>query len=203
MRNYYVNCSILCALSFILFTRCTHKSTEDQSVKPGMAKNEFNGYKSQVEWGAHLVKIVGCGDCHTPKKMTANGPADDSTLLLSGHPGKMPAPDVNRREIETKGLAVTTTSTVWIGPWGISYASNLTSDETGIGTWQESNFITALREGKFKGIPSSRELLPPMPWQWFRNMSDDELKAIFAFLKATKPVHNVVPLAQPPLLAGN
>jgi hypothetical protein len=113
----------------------------------------------------------------------------------------MPPPDVNRKEMETKGLSVTNTLTSWVGPWGISYAANLTSDATGIGNWTESAFITALRKGKYEGIESGRSLLPPMPSAMYTSMSDDELKAIFAFLKSTKPINNVVPLAQPPVLA--
>jgi len=129
------------------------------------------------------------------------GPDLDSALLLSGHPAQMPPPDVNRKEMETKGLSVTNTLTSWVGPWGISYAANLTSDATGIGNWTESAFITALRKGKYEGIESGRSLLPPMPSAMYTSMSDDELKAIFAFLKSTKPINNVVPLAQPPVLA--
>jgi hypothetical protein len=42
-----------------------------------------------------------------------------------------------------------------------------------------------------------------MPWAMYKSMSDDELKAIFAFLKSTKPIKNVVPQAQPPVLAAH
>jgi len=134
--------------------------------------------------------------------MTLHGPDLDSALLLSGHPALMPPPDVNRKEMEMKGFSVTSTLTAWVGPWGISYAGNLTSDATGIGNWTESSFIIALRQGKYKGIESGRSLLPPMPWAMYKNMSDDELKAIFAFLKSTKPIKNVVPQAQPPVLSA-
>jgi hypothetical protein len=80
-----------------------------------------------------LVTIGACHDCHTPKKMTPNGPDLDSSLLLSGHPAQSPPLDVDRKEIESKGLAVTGDLTEWIGPWGISYTANLTSDASGIG----------------------------------------------------------------------
>ena len=85
------------------------------------------------------------------------------------------------------------------GPWGVSFSANLTSDETGIGTWNEEQFLFALRNGKLKGLPGSRPLLPPMPWQAIRNYSDDELKAMFAYLKSTKPISNMVPPATPPV----
>lgn len=194
------------AAVLILASSCQQAKTPEQNetqMQNAASKPEFGGYVSQEEWGQHLVTIAGCNDCHTPKKMTPHGPDLDSALLLSGHPAQMPPPDVNRKEMETKGLSVTNTLTSWVGPWGVSYAGNLTSDATGIGNWTESAFIIALRQGKYKGIESGRSLLPPMPWAMYRNMSDDELKAIFAFLKSTKPVKNSVPMAQPPVLAAH
>ncbi|MBK8381688.1 MAG: c-type cytochrome [Ignavibacteria bacterium] len=189
-------CFILISCIF-LFSQCSDTGKDKNSLP----KASYGGFDSQIKWGEHLVTIGGCNDCHTPKKMTPQGPVPDESLMLSGHPEKMPAPDVDRKEMESKGLIVTQDLTAWVGPWGISYAANLTSDATGIGSWQESNFITALREGKFKGMTSARNLLPPMPWQLFKEMSDDEIKAIFAYLKSIKPVKNIVPQPEPPVSA--
>ena len=160
------------------------------------------GFASQIEHGKHLVLSIGCHDCHTPKVMTENGPEPDMALALSGHPAQMPPPDVNRADMERKGLTVSDQFTAWVGPWGISYAANLTSDPTGIGNWQEQNFITSIREGKHKGIASARTVLPPMPWPMYKNLTDEELKAIFAYLKSTKPIKNVVPPPAPPVTAS-
>jgi hypothetical protein len=88
--------------------------------------------------------------------------------------------------------------TSFTGPWGRSFAANLTSDQTGIGNWTEAQFRKALTQGKFKGVDNSRPLLPPMPWQNFVNLKEDDLRAIFLFLKNTKPVNNVVPAPVPP-----
>jgi hypothetical protein len=193
--------------TIFLFSKCSeNKSNGDENKKDTavIANTSYGGYESQVKYGEHLVLIAGCNDCHTPKKMTPTGPEADLSLLLSGHPEKMPPPDVDRKEVESKGMAVTNDLTAWVGPWGISYAANITSDSTGIGTWSEAQFILCLREGKWKGIAGNRELLPPMPWQTsFKFMSDDELKAIFAYLKSTKPVKNVEPGAELPVSAGN
>jgi hypothetical protein len=197
MKKAYFIYGFLFMLSLLLVTQCGTRSGENKTDQT-MVKPEYGGFGSQVAWGEHIVKTSGCNDCHTPKKMTPAGPIDDTTLLLSGHPEKIPPPDVDRIAIGKKGLTVTNTLTAWIGPWGVSYAANLTSDPTGIGNWQESNFITAIREGKYKGISNSRNLLPPMPWQCYRFMTDDELKAVFSYLKSTKPIKNVVPLAEPP-----
>lgn len=162
------------------------------------AKTSYNGFDSQVEWGKHLVIVSACHDCHSPKKMTPQGMVIDSSRLLAGHITGTPQPDVNKKDAQGKGLIVTSDLTAWVGPWGTSYTANLTSDETGIGNWTEAQFMLALREGKYKGLPASRDLLPPMPWQMYRNFTDDELKAVFAYLKTTDPVKNIVPPPLPP-----
>ena len=192
---------LICISNMLFFSQCAEKSSENQTTQSESTKPDFGGFESKEKWGEHLVTIGACHDCHTPKKMTDHGPDLDSSLLLSGHPAQLPAPDVNRKEMESKGLAVTGDLTSWIGPWGISYTANLTSDSTGIGNWKEEQFIYALREGKYKGLPSSRPLLPPMPWQMYKHMTDGELKAIFAYLKSTKPIRNVVPPPDPPVSA--
>ena len=109
----------------------------------------------------------------------------------------MPIAQVNPEELKSWVLFNPTT-TAFVGPWGVSFAANLTSDETGIGNWTEAQFFKAMREGKFKGMDNTRPLLPPMPWPSFSHASDDDLKAIFYFLKSTKPVENVVPTAKAP-----
>jgi hypothetical protein len=82
--------------------------------------------------------------------------------------------------------------TAWVGSWGTSYPANLTPDvETGLGSWTESMFIGALRTGKHMGV--GRDILPPMPWPNYGQMTTDDLKAVFAFLQSLKPVHNPVP----------
>lgn len=194
---------IILVCSTFFLSQCSENKTgettnQKDTVLVGSKSN--GGYESQVKWGEHLVMAGGCGDCHTPKKMGAHGPEDDSTLLLSGHPSKMPPPPVDRKDLETKGVFATQTLTAWVGPWGISYTANLTSDTTGIGMWNEDQFLYAIRNGKFKGLAGSRSLLPPMPWQSIRNSTDDELKAIFAYLKSTKPINNMVPPPAPPVV---
>jgi hypothetical protein len=196
---------ILLSVVIFIFSQCNEgenkSSASPNDTTATVSNNSNGGYESQVKWGEHLVTIGGCNDCHTPKKMTPMGPVDDTSLMLSGHPANMPPPDVDRRAMESKGYAVTQTLTAWVGPWGISYAANLTSDSSGIGDWDEARFILCLREGKWEGLAGSRPLLPPMPWASIRLMTDDELKAVFAYLKATKPIKNMVPVAAAPVSA--
>ena len=202
MRHYPTSANFFLLISTFLLLSCTDKGSEQKVIQSEvpLTTTAYGEFESQIAYGEHLVLIGLCHDCHTPKKMGPHGPEFDMDLALSGHPAQMPAPDVDRKEMESKGLATTSTLTAWVGPWGISYAANLTSDPTGIGNWQELHFMTAIREGKFKGLPNNRSLLPPMPWEMIRNMTDEELKAIFAYLKSTKPIKNIVPAAEPPVL---
>jgi hypothetical protein len=201
MKQKTIYSAITCILAALLFARCQN----DTAVKVADASTgpNYGGYESAEQWGQHIVTVSGCHDCHSPKKMTAMGPQIDSTMMLSGHPAQMPDFNVNRKETEAKGLVTTQDLTAWAGPWGVSYTANLTSDSTGIGTWTEGQFMYAIRNGKYKGLENSRPLLPPMPWDMYRNFSDDELKAIFAYLKSTKPIRNIVPAPKPPVTASN
>ena len=58
--------------------------------------------------------------------------------------------------------------------------------------------MTCIRQGLYKGIAGSRPPMPPMPIASYRNMTDDEPKALFAYLKTVNPIHNGVPEYQPP-----
>jgi mono/diheme cytochrome c family protein len=152
---------------------------------------------ARVLRGAYLVSAIGCDDCHSPKRMGPKGPEIIPELRLSGFPhnGQLPPIDSNQVKKGWTLLAPDLTSTV--GAWGVSFAGNITSDGSGIGNWKEENFIRALREGKYKGIANGRSLLPPMPWFAYKNMNDEDLKSIFAYLKTTRPVSNVVPAPRP------
>jgi mono/diheme cytochrome c family protein len=75
-------------------------------------------------------------------------------------------------------------------------SSNITPDPSGISYYDETLFLQAMRTGKV----GARPLSPFMPWMAYRNMTDDDLKAIFAYLRTLKPVQNHVDNSQ---LAGN
>jgi len=190
---------IVCASGMLIFSKCADKGTTQETTSQDSVKtDDFYGFGSQVKMGEHLVHICGCNDCHTPKKMTDHGPDMDWDRMLSGHPANAPDPQVNRKEMEGKGLAVTGDLTTWVGPWGVSYTANLTPDSTGTLAWKEEQFIYALRNGITKGLPGSRPILPPMPWPEYKNMTDREMKAIFAYLRSIKPISNAVPPPKPP-----
>ncbi len=149
-----------------------------------------------VKRGEYLVGIMGCHDCHSPKVFGPHGPMPDPEKLLSGHPAEMPLGKVDTSALGS-WVYFNHHTTAAVGPWGASYAANLTSDETGIGNWTIEQFSRALKEGKYKGLEGGRLLLPPMPWPNFAKITDEDLNAIFAYLKSTKPVKNVVPAPSP------
>ena len=154
-----------------------------------------------IERGKYLATLGACHDCHTPKKMGPDGPELDMTRLLSGQPeGELPPP---APALGPPWVAVTNaTLNTWNGPWGTTFAKNLTPDpETGIGNWTEDNFIQALRTGKDKGSPAGRQILPPMPYENFSKMTDEDLKSLFAFLRSLPPIKNKVPEPLPPAAA--
>ncbi len=142
--------------------------------------------------GEYLVTVGGCHDCHSPKVFTPQGPVPDEKRLLSGHPSDMKVASY-APEVIKDWVLFNAHNTAVAGPWGVSFSANITSDDTGIGLWKEEQFIKAMREGKYKGLDNSRPLLPPMPWPNFARMTDEDLKAVFAYLKSTKPIRNVVP----------
>jgi mono/diheme cytochrome c family protein len=123
----------------------------------------------QLARGRYLVGITGCNDCHTPGYFYG---APDTTRLLSG------------------------SELGWQGPWGVSYARNLTPEpQTGIGAWSESDIVTAIRTGK---RPDGAMLLPPMPWPDLAGLTDEDANAIAKYLKTLPPVMHKVPDKLPP-----
>jgi mono/diheme cytochrome c family protein len=155
----------------------------------------------QVARGKYLVELGGCHDCHTPKKMTATGPAPDLSLALSGQRASQPVAPVPAGVLgpaPTQWIAMTNADqTAWAGPWGVSFAANLTPDKvTGLGSWTLAQFIKTVRTGKHLGV--GRAILPPMPVQGMAGITDADLRAMFAYLRSIKPVANPVPAPIPP-----
>ena len=139
--------------------------------------------QSAVERGRYLVGITGCHDCHSPK---IAGMKPDPDRMLSGRPQTTKVPSKAEGEVHASEDL-----TAWTGGWGQSVASNLTPDPTtGLGTrYTEAKFLQTMRTGK---KPEGVQLLPPMPTDVYQNMKDEDLKAIYAYLRTIKPVRNAV-----------
>ena len=74
-------------------------------------------------------------------------------------------------------------------PFGIFYAPNITPDNTtGIGTWTEQDFVRALRKGL---RPDGANLYPVFPYTSYTRLSDDDARALWAYLRSLAPVRQV------------
>jgi len=170
------------------------------------AKDGKEGKPDPVMRGMYIVSTSGCNDCHTPWMFNKDigMPMPDMSRMLSGHAANAPEP-VAKVDPKTDLAFIGADFTAFKLPFGTVYSANLTPDkETGIGSWTEEMFIKALRTGMHLGAAAGRPILPPMPWADFRNFTDDDLKAIFAFLKSVPAIHNPVPdpKVPPPVIEG-
>ena len=187
-KNIFISvCLLIMALVVISQINCS--PTEEN--KP-LTQQEL------IARGKYLVFTGGCGDCHSPKIYTPMGPVPDSTKNLSGFQNGEKLPALDTKYVAPGNWVATESNfSAWVGPWGISFAANITPDkETGIGTLTEEMFIKTLREGKWMGV--GRPLMPPMPWQVLGQKSDQDLKAMYAYLMSIKPINNEVPQPIPP-----
>ena len=125
--------------------------------------------EQQIARGRYIATITGCNDCHTPG--TLYGAPDMSRQLAGSELG-------------------------WTGPWGTSYAANITPDmATGIGAYSADDIVNTIRKGvKKSGAP----MLPPMPWPDFASLTDEDAYALAAYLKSVPAVVHKVPANLPP-----
>lgn len=163
------------------------------NTQSGVAEQVVISKDSLIKRGSYLVNAMGCDDCHSPKKFGPNGMEFDMEHRFAGHMAGSPLGKPNTGVMKDGYMLFALDLTSAVGPWGQSYAANISSHETGIGNWTEEQFFRAIREGKSKGLKEGRPLLPPMPWFVYRNLSDTDIKSIFAYLQSTKPVENRVP----------
>ncbi|HEX6163781.1 MAG TPA: c-type cytochrome [Vicinamibacterales bacterium] len=149
------------------------------------------GKTAQIARGKYLVDIMGCHDCHTPMKLGPNGPEWDMTRALSGHPEDAPSlPPANLPAGYMAAIGGTFTS--FSGPWGTSFTKNLTPDkETGLGDWTVEEFIATMQTGRERG--KGRPVLPPMPVQNLKALSDSDIRALFAYLQSLPAIKNRTP----------
>lgn len=188
-------------LTFCLFGSIFLGGCAENESAPTVAQPATEAAPTQadlVKRGEYLIQTMGCNDCHTPKMMTPQGPVPDPKRLLSGHPAEESLAAIADPKILKDYALFNMSLTAAVGPWGTSFAANLTPDDTGLGNWSLEQFGKALKEGKSKGMEGTRTLLPPMPWQNFVKLNDDDLAAMFAYLQSIPPVKNAVPAPLPP-----
>jgi hypothetical protein len=166
---------------------------------PAGAAEQGGSSASKVARGKYLVSTSGCMDCHTPMKIGPNGVEFDMSRMLSGHPDTLQMPPAPALPEGPWLVVSSATNTAFSGPWGVSFTANLTPDaETGLGKWTARDFKATIRTGRHMG--RGRAILPPMPIPVYKNFTDPDLEAIFAYLQTIPAVKNRVPEPRP---AGN
>lgn len=192
----WIVCFLIAGCMATLYSCADVKSKNTKEEKT--VKTAVPDSAQLVARGDYLVNAMGCDDCHSPKQMGPQGPEVIADLRFSGYPADRPQPEPNKEALKQGWILFGMDGTSNVGPWGKVYSANISSDATGIGSWKEEQFIKAMRTGKVKGIESERMMLPLMPWNVYKNLTDEDLKAIFAYLKSSKPVKNIPPQPVPP-----
>lgn len=188
MRNKFIIFSVIALVSAAAIITSCNSGGNTSSVKKTTLDSA-----AMVKRGEYLVTVGVCDDCHSPKIMGPKGPEIDMDKRLSGYPSSRPLPGYDTAMAKAGITQFNEDFTSYAGTWGISFSANLTSDATGAGSWPVENFIYAIRNGKFKGHEGGRDLLPPMPWFNYKEMTDEDLTSIHAYLRTLKPVDNVPP----------
>jgi hypothetical protein len=191
-RLYAISTILVTGFAFYLIG-CNSASDEKKEQTSTTPETKTMTKEEMIKHGDYIVTTGSCNDCHSPKVMTKMGPMPDSTRLLSGHPANDPLPPINLNSLKPGNwMSMASDITAFVGPWGISYTANLTPDSaTGIGAWSEATFINTIRSGKHLG--NGRDILPPMPWPFVAKLTDDDLKAVYAYLMSLPPISNKVP----------
>lgn len=141
--------------------------------------------KSYIERGDYLVNYLGhCVNCHTPLKPDGQS---DVARYLSGVPAKFAGAKAGPPQVAG-----------FPGPRGSRvYAKNITPDpETGIGRWTEDQFVQTFKTGvRPDGV---KYRISPMEWNVYANMQEEDIRAIYRYLRTVKSVANKAPENIPP-----
>lgn len=189
-------------LTAMLAATCQVNTTETKGATETKSIAEERQLEATelIDRGRYLTTVGGCNDCHTPKRFGPAGMSLDSSRLFAGHAANtlLPPPDLSALK-PGNWMQMSPEVTAFVGPWGTSYAANLTPDSaTGIGAWSEEVFVKTLRTGKHLGAATGRPILPPMPWQGLASLPEEDLRAMYAYFKSLPPVNNKVPAPESP-----
>ncbi len=138
-----------------------------------LTDRRFERTPERLAHGKYLVEgVLGCLDCHS--QVSSEPKAGEAPLFTARGGGRVMVND--------KGFVIA--------------APNITPDvETGAGTWTDDQLARAIREGIGH---DGRTLFPIMPYQYFRNLSDEDLASVVVYIRSLEPVHHVLPQPQIP-----
>lgn len=136
------------------------KSAPQPVVGPVKAPSKSDGHR----YGEYLVEIAGCVHCHTKQE---HGQPVKGMEFAGGFEFRMPQ--------------------------GVVLSSNITPDvATGIGSWTEDGFVSRFRQyGEYAesgGPPVTADTFTLMPWLAYSRLTDEDLRAIYQYLRTVKPV---------------
>jgi hypothetical protein len=134
-------------------------------LQPSVDSNMAPPASDAVKYGGYLTMVADCGTCHSP--LTPQGP-DHTRMYAGGY-----IFDLGSNKIAS---------------------ANITPDSTGIGGWTEERFlgkfITYRDSSQINRNPGNQNTI--MPLSLFAGMKDEDIKAIYAYLRTVQPIKNVV-----------
>jgi hypothetical protein len=158
------------------------------SIQPSVEPIDPERLGTPLARGAYLVQLGECLGCHTTTTPSGS-PAVDMRYgggrLFYVEMGV--GSEVDRANSKHNGRTSAGAPIV--------ASANITPDASGIPYYTEQMFITTIRTGRVAGV---RPLSAAMPWIFFRNMTDDDLRAVFAYLKSRPPVSHTVSNSETP-----
>jgi mono/diheme cytochrome c family protein len=171
--------------------RCAPQRDPGESVQPAVRPARAASLASEKDRGAYLAQLGECRGCHT-------------TTTRDGRPERGMEFGGGRRFRIEKGAGIEFgpdpaftpgAQRATAGEAGLVASANITPDPSGIAFYTREVFIQTIRTGHVAGV---RRLSAAMPWVFFRTMTDDDLGAIFAYLRTLAPVRHRVSNFDPP-----
>lgn len=132
--------------------------------KPLTAPVKAPNRKNRLEYGKYLATVAGCGTCHTP----ADDAAENGLEFAGGYEFK--------------------------SPFGTVVSPNITFHETGLAGWTKEQFLKRFRRFRDKDaiVAVNPRDNTPMPWIEYSGISDEDLTAIYEYLKKLPPIAHKV-----------
>jgi mono/diheme cytochrome c family protein len=135
-------------------------------LQPSIDSNVRPAVSDIVKYGGYMITLANCGACHSP--LTPQGP-DHSRMFAGGYTF-----DLGTNKVVSANISPDST--------------------TGIGTWTEERFLnkfTTYRDSsEYMRDPGNQNTI--MPLTLYAGMKDEDLKAIYAYLRTVQPIKNMV-----------
>jgi len=148
---------------------------------------------SPVSRGRYMVRLGRCPHCHTPRPATGSRRTRRPEMEFAGgrrfeNSGDFDELDDDPASATAPGLEARKLPSILVSP-------NITPDPSGIAYYTEAIFLQTIRTSRVAGV---RQLSRCMPWYEFQKLNDDDLKAIFAYLRTVPRMKHRVSNTDPP-----